>query len=229
MTTGPMSRMPAAALVAVCLVMALGGQAGADALVGGASGVDTNRAIGRAASSYLTGLKTFAAAALWNRTDPLLHNYYESVPLDEQLYMLTTIAAVQALDPHAVQTYYVGAWILARNERIGDGLAMARRGVEANPDAGVLWAGYAQMLLLYSDDIREAVSAGEMALDDRMQWTDPVEQANSYAALMGVFRASGRTDLEAKARAKIVDVERVAGEALGAEDHDHDGDGVPDH
>lgn len=221
--------MRVAALVAVCLALALVGQAAADALVADTSSVTTNRAIGRAASSYLTGLKTFAAAALWNRTDPVLHNYYANVPLDDQLYMLTTIAAVQALDPHAVQSYYIGSWILARNDRVDDGVAMARRGVEANPDAGVLWTGYAQMLLLYAEDPQGAVRAGERALDDSMQWTDPVEQVNAYAALTGVFKMGGRPDLEARARDRIVELEHEAGEALGAEDHDHDGDGVADH
>lgn len=229
MTSGSRTRAHAVMLVAACLVTALAGQAGADALAANASGVETNRAIGRAASSYLTGLTTFAAAALWNRVDPVMHNYYENVPLDQQLYVLSTITAVQALDPHAVQSYYIGSWILARNDRVEDGLAMARHGVEANPESGILWTGYAQMLLLYADNPDEAVRAGEASLDPRMQWTDPVEQVNAYATLTGVFRTGGRPDLVANARARIVEMERDAGQALGAEDHDHDGDGVADH
>jgi len=216
-------------LAAAFVVLALVGQAGADALVADASGADTNRAIGRAASSYLTGLKTFAAAALWNRTDPVFHNYYADVTLEDQLYLLTTIATVQALDPHAVQSYYIGSWILAKNDRLDEGLAMAERGVEANPRAGILLVGLAQMRYLYTDDLEGAVEMASSALRDDTEWTDPMEEANSYLILASILRAGGRDDLAAHAEELLIRVEEEHGEELGFEDHDHDDDGVQDH
>lgn len=217
------------ALAAACLVVGLLGQAGADALVADASGVATNRAIGRAASSYLSGLKTFAAAALWNRMEPVFHNYYGGVALEDQRYMLTTIAAVQALDPHAVQSFYIGSWVLAQNDRLEEGIAMAERGVEANPRAGILRVGLAQMRMLMKDDLDGAVEMAERALADDTLWTDPIEQANAYLAMRAIFESAGRHDLAASADELLLRVEADHGDELDFENHDHDGDGEQDH
>lgn len=227
--TGRRTSALVVATVVVCLLLALGGQAMADSLVSEASGVDTNRAIGRAAGSYLTGLRTFAAAALWNRIDPLMHFYYEGVSLEDQLYMLSTIAAVQALDPKAAQSYYVGEWLLVQNDRVADGMAMARRGVENNPNSGIVLVGYAQLMSLYGGDTAEMISVGERALGDDVEWADAAEQINAYASLGAIFRKAGRADLDSAVQAKIVVIESQMDPSAAPVDHDHDGDGVPDH
>lgn len=203
--------------IVLCLLLALGGQALADGLVPDASGAATNQAVGQAASSYLTGIRTFAAAVLWNRIDNLVDNYYSGVSLNDQRYMLTTIAVVQELDPKAVPSYYVGSWLLANNDRLEDGLAMAERGVEANPDAGVLRVSLAQLLQLYTDDMDRAVELAESALSDDMAWDDSIQQANGYLTARAVFEAAGRDDLaetaQAMADAVVIDP---------ADIHEHD-------
>jgi len=186
--------------IALCLVLALGGQALADSLVPDASGAATNRAVGKAASSYLTGIKTFAAAVLWNRIDTLLDNYYSGVSLEDQRYMLTTIAVVQELDPTAVQSYYVGSWLLANNDRLDEGLAMGERGIEANPTAGVLRVSLAQLLQLNTNDMDRAVELAESALSDDMVWENGSQQATGYLIARAVFTAAGRDDLAATAQ-----------------------------
>lgn len=224
-------RTPALLVVAagLCLLLALCGQAMADALVSDASGADTTRAIGRAANSYLTGLRTYAAAALWNRIDSLMHGYYSGVGLDDQRYMLSTIAVVQALDPTAVQAYYVGEWLLVKNGRVADGMAMARSGVDNNPQSGIVLTGYAQLLSLYGDDASQTVSMAERAIGSDIHWTDATEQLNAYAALGTVFRTAGRADLDSVVQAKMVSIESQMDPLTAPVDHDHDGDGVPDH
>lgn len=219
------------ALIVGLLVLALAGQAGADAIVSGASGTSTNRAVGRAASSYLTGLKVVAAAALWNRADPIMHRYYKHVPLQQQGFIMTSIALVQTLDPHLVQSYYTGSWILIQNGAIEEGIAMAERGVEANPDAGILWINLAQLRQLYGDDSEGAVEAGQVVLAraQDMQWTDLVEKHNAYPILGAIFRQAGRDDLNDVVQAELAVLDAEAGDDLTSEDHDHDHDGKPDH
>lgn len=215
-------------VVAAFLVMALGGQAVADR-VADASGADTTAAVGRAASSYLTGIRTYAAAALWNRIDPLMHNYYEGVPFEDLRYALTTIAVVQWLDPHAADSYYTGSWMLIGNDRVEDGIAMAERGVEHNPNAGLLAMNLAQIRMLQQDDLEGAVKVGKTALEPDTVWTDPLEQHNALLILVSVFRAAGRDDLVVVAQEQITQAIAEEPEAFEHMDHDHDGDGVPDH
>ncbi len=217
------------AAAALCLAVALGGQAWGDALATGASGTATNAAVGRAASAYAAGARTFTAAVLWNRIDPLLHRYYGGVGLSDQRYMLSTLALVQALDPQFINAYYVGSWILVRNDRVAEGVDMARRGVEANPSSGLLRMNLAQVLMLYAEDLDGALEAALPALGDDIEWADGFEKHDSYAVLGSVFRAAGRADLDAIVQAEILRIDEELGDALGPGAHDHDGDGVPDH
>lgn len=223
------SRMLLLGAIAACLVLALGGQAVGDALVPDASGADTNRAVGRAASSYLLGIRRFGAAVLWNRLDPIMHGYYGGTALEDMRYMLSSIAAIQALDPESVQSYYVGSWILIQNGRTKEGMEMAERGVAANPDAGILRVNLAQLRMLYADDLPGAVEMAETALGPDLRWTDVVEQHDAYPILGAIFRVAGRSDLEAQTQAALERMDEEAGDAIGEEGHDHDNDGAPDH
>ncbi len=217
------------AAIAVCLALALGGQAMADSLAVGASGGDTADAVGRAASSYLGGIRRYAAAVLWNRVDPVFHSYYSGMPLSEQRYMLGTIAVVQELDPELSDSYYVGSWILIGNGLEDEGMAMAKRGVEANPMSGIVLVNYAQLLQLYGDDRQLMLEMAERAIGSDVQWKDHTEQANAYAALRAVFQAAGRDDLAAFVVSEIEYLEALPEDAGGSMEHDHDHDGVPDH
>lgn len=216
-------------VVVVCLALALGGQAMADSLVPEASAAETNEALGRAASSYLTGIKTYAAAALWNRIHPVMHGYYSGIPIGEQRYMLSTISLVIALDPHQEQGYSVGCWILAENGRIEDAMRMAEEGVEANPTSGLLLSNLAQMEYLYGDGLDTAVVIAERALDDDVEWLDALQQHQWYPLLGDIFRQAGRDDLDAVVQERLEQLDEELGDELSPEEHDHDHDGVPDH
>ncbi|PKQ29104.1 MAG: hypothetical protein CVT60_07060, partial [Actinobacteria bacterium HGW-Actinobacteria-10] len=100
------------------LALLFAGQFGADRMAVGTSPVETGLAVGRATFAYLSGLRIFAAQVLWNRIEPLFHEYYEAVPLREQLYMLPTLNAVNMLDPQFQQPYYIAPWILARQGEV---------------------------------------------------------------------------------------------------------------
>lgn len=216
-------------LAAVLVAMTLGGQAVTDSLAVGASGADTTEAVGRAASSYLTGMRSYAAAALWNRLDPLMHGYYSSVALNDQRYMVSTIALVEWLDPHLEFAYPVGSWILAQNDRIEEGLAMSRRGVEANPASGLLLSNHAQLVYLFEHDITSAAEIAETALGEDIQWLDAYEKHHWYPILGDIFRQAGRDDLDAIVQDELARLDVELEGQLSPEEHDHDHDGVPDH
>jgi len=222
------SAAPVVALV-LALVLALGGQAMTDRLAPGAGSAATGRAVGQATLSYVSGLRTFVAAVLWMRLEPTLHGFYNGVPLEQQRYMLSTTAAVQALDPNLQQPFYIGAWILARNDRADEALAMAERGVRENPDAGLLLTNLAEIQMLYADDLPGAVETAQTALGPEVVWLDFFEQHNAYPVLGAIFRAAGRDDLDAIVQAELERMDAELGDQLPADAHDHDGDGTPDH
>lgn len=221
----------AAAAIVLCLVLALGGQAMADALVPDASGRETNAAVGRAASSYLTGVKRYAAAALWNRIDPIMHRYYLGDPLGDMRYMLSSIAMVEALDPGFTQSYYVGSWILIQNDRLDDGLRMAQRGVREVPTSGLLLANLAQIQYLFAEDNDGALDTALAALEPAVEWTSASEQYDGYVVFRDVFKAAGRADLVSRMDADLarLDAEIESNPNEADHEHDHDNDGVPDH
>lgn len=210
-------RSRALAALAVCLVLALGGQAVADALVPSASGAATDAAVGRAASSYLTGLRSYVAAAMWNRIDPLLHRYYDGVALDDQRYMLSTIAIVEWLDPHTVRAFSLGAWLLVRNDRVQQGIAMAEDGLKNNPNDAIAFASLAQILWLYGDK-QQAYDVAERAMGDEVVWPGPNESYSWLAMLHDMFEKQGNQTLAAEATSRMKYLEEKHGSSLGASD-----------
>ncbi len=142
---------PLIALVALGLVLIIAGQMGAGALAPAEEGSAVESA-GRAGFAYLTGVRTFAAAVLWNRLDPIFHDYYEEVPLGEQLSLLPMVRMVNWLDPQFVDGYYISAWILSQRGEVEQAYEIASEGVENNPDSGVLRTSYAQILYLNGED-----------------------------------------------------------------------------
>lgn len=226
---GRSRRAVIAIAIAGCLALALGGQAVADSLVPEASGEETGRAVGQATLSYASGLRRYAGDLLWARMEPLLHNYYDDVRLEDQLYVLSTTALVEWLDPELIEPYYISAWILAENDAVDEGLGLARRGVEANPGSGLLRMNLAQLLMLHEGDLSAAVEMAESALGADIWWTDRMEQHNAYPILGSIFRAGGREDLYAFVQAELERLDRDYADELQDVEHDHDHDGHPDH
>lgn len=215
--------------LAIGLTLILGGQAAAGALVEDASGAQTARSVGRAASSYLSGVKTFVAAALWNRIDPVMHGYYSGASLGEQRYMLSSLALVMALDPQQTQAYPIGSWILADNDRVADALEIAVRGVEENPRSGLALSNLAQMQFLYGEGLSAASVTAERALSEDVVWLDALEQHQWYPILGDICRRAGRDDLDAVVQAELARLDEEHFGELGEVEHDHDHDGEPDH
>lgn len=219
-----------AVLILALVCMVLVGQALADsALPSGPQGFSPGQSVGRAGFAYLTGLRVFGAQVLWNRIEPIFHEYYGDVPLEEQTYMLTTFNLVTLLDPQFDQPYYVGPWILARAGHEQAAIELASKGVKNLPDSGLLRAAYAQILLLFSKDLDSAVEQADIVMSDTVVWSDAVEQHDAYGSVRAVYIKAG---LEAKASEVLRRIELLdsqLGDQLGDESHDHDGDGEPDH
>ncbi|GAV31523.1 MAG: hypothetical protein QMD76_08425 [Anaerosomatales bacterium] len=218
-------RVLAVALGACFLALAFLGQLAGETVFPSAERTTTTRVVARAGWSYLGGLRTFAAAVMWNRIEPIFHSYYRDVPLDEQRYMLPWIALVTSLDPSLLDPWYVGSWIVARNGKVEEGVALARKGMEANPRSGLLAASYAQMLYLFHHDAKGALSYAEMALGPEMSWRSLEEQFEAYAFVRDILRANG---LEAEARdveARMREIgARIEAGEDAANEHHHDGE-----
>lgn len=217
-------------LVGLLLVaLLITAQFATDRMAVGADSVETGQAMGRATFAYLSGLRIFVAQVLWNRIEPLFHEYYEGVPLREQMYMLPTLNAVNLLDPQFTQPYYIAPWILARQGEVSSALEVAERGVTNNPDSGQLRTSYAQVSAIYGEDIDLALEQARIAASDRMIWLDDIEKHDSYQVLRSIHKQAGDT---AGADAILVEIERLdaaIGDQLPPGSHDHDGDGQPDH
>lgn len=224
-------RRPALVLVsvAVLLVLVLAGQSLADTLLADASFTTTGEAMGRAGFAYLTGIRTFAAAVIWNRIDPIYHEYYGDLPLSDQTQSLPMIKLVTLLAPDFEDAYSVGAWIVVQRGLVDEGIELAKQGVENNPASGILRTNYAQILWAFADDQEEALKQADIAFSEEVVWRDLFEQHNSYAILRTLFKDNGEIE---KSEAVMAEIERLdieIGDDMPAGSHDHDGDGVPDH
>lgn len=188
----------------------------------------TGRAMGRAGFAYLGGLRTFAAAVLWNRIDPVFHEHYDGVPLAEQRYMIPTLQAVTLLDPQFTQAYYLSSFMVGRMVGAQAGIELAREGVRNNPDSGLMHSNLAQ--LLYTRD--KAANRAEIlqhinnTLAPSAVWQNDDERFEGYIVVARMLETMGFPD-EAAQVDDVLDRMRAAG--LGEGDHDHDGDGTQDH
>ncbi len=182
MTT--LSRTPArVGLVVVLLLAVVLAQNAAAALAPTGASAETGRLMGRAGFAYLSGIRTFAAAVLWNRLDPQFHLYYEDRSLSENTQLLPTIRLVQALDPQFVQSYYNAAWIVAKRGDFETARGLALQGIENNPRSGLLRASYIQLLL--QDDkekhVDELAVHADAGTGESTVWADDAEKYEGYA------------------------------------------------
>jgi hypothetical protein len=212
---------PALVAIAIGLVLLLGaGLVAPTVTPTDANGRATGAALGSTGFAYLTGLRTFVAAVLWNQTEPEFHQFYNGVVIDKQLFLLPTLRVVTWLDPQFVQAYYVAQWIVARNGKHKEAFALTQEGIRANPHSGILLASYAQMLFLYSD-IASAHKAALRALEPDVKWADALEQWQNYEVLSAVFKKAGDTAnmklVEAKRKELNAEAAKVAAQRGAAE------------
>jgi hypothetical protein len=190
-------------------------------------------AVGRAAFSYLSGIRAFIAYALWNRIEPLEHRYYENRSLAKSYYVIPTMRIVTLLKPDFTPPYYILPWILAENGKTTDAKALASEGVANNPHSGLLLVSYAQLLALKLNDWPGAVPYADRAMRADTYWADDTERWQSLRIAEDVFTRAGQTE-KAKALAASLDaLSAQIGAAPPADasgnTHDHNGDGIPDH
>jgi hypothetical protein len=187
--------------IVLALVLVLGGQALADVAAPDVpNGALTGQAMGRAGFAYLTGLRQFAAALLWNRLEPQMHAYYGGdIGLGKMTFMLPNIKAIVTLDPQFVEAYYVAPEILIEsgqqpgvtpNEaavRLQTGLDLAREGAENNPKSGIALSSYAELLFTRGKDLQAALPYALAALRPDVVWRTDEEQWDECAALRDIF------------------------------------------
>lgn len=222
------------AAFALSIAAVLGGQALTDARTAAAARAGAGATVGRAAFSYLSGLRALVAYQLWNRIEPIDHQYYQGVMLDQSYYMIPTARIVMVLKPDFPEPYYILPWVLARNGKIGPALELAAEGVDANPRSGLLIMSYAQVLAVVAQDWSKAAALSDRALGTDVVWTDDTQKWQSLRVAEEIYRRDGQTGkADALGRmldelSKRIDAASASPDALGNA-HDHNGDGVPDH
>lgn len=192
------------------------------------TGSDTGGALGRAGFAYLGGLRTFAAAVLWNRLDPIFHEHYNGVPLAEQRFAIPSLHLVTLLDPQFTQAYYLSSYMVGRMVGAEQGIELAREGVRNNPDSGLMHSNLAQLLYMQDktanrEEILEHITK---TLDEKTVWANDDERFEGYIITARMLETMGFPEDAARIDAVL---ERMRQAGLGQGDHDHDGDGVQDH
>lgn len=203
----------AAVLIALSVVLA--GQWAADAAAPDVPNAAlTGQAMGRAGFAYLTGLRQAAAALLWNRLDPQMHEYYGGhIGLGHMAFMLPNIKVITILDPQFIEGYYVGPEILILSgklpgtsaalakTRLQSGLDLAKEGVTNNPKSGILLISYAQFLWNDGGDLKGAVALAERAMAKDIVWRWDDEEFDSMALAADIFKKAGMPERAAAAMA----------------------------
>lgn len=110
----------------------------------------------------LGGLRSVAAAYAWLKVDRLHDEFYGTLSKKEDelipLYRITTW-----LDPHIVDAYYVGSYMLYKVNRPDEGWRFALEGLRMNPDSAEMELNVGQLALIYRKDYKAAVTHLERA------------------------------------------------------------------
>lgn len=224
----------ATAAVLLALALVLGGQSLADATARNApNGALTGQAVGRAGFAYLTGLRKFAAALLWNRLDPQMHKYYGGdIGLGKMTFLLPNMKAIVSLDPQFVDAYYVAPEVLIDSglepgvttaeaaRRLRAGLDLAAEGVAKNPKSGLLLTSCAQLLATYGKDFKDALVYADASLAPDVIWRTDEEQWDQFALMRAIFRKAGDTAREAQVNAVMAAIDANPNATKNPVDHD---------
>lgn len=208
------------ALIAAALlvIVLLGGQAltSASAPPGGLA--STGRVVGQTSFAYLGGLRTFAAAVLWNRLEPLFHGYYGDRSVDALVQFLPTMRLVQILDPQFEQSYYNSSFILARRDMVDEALTIAREGIKNNPRSGLLLANYAQLLLMQDKqaNLPEMLRLADRGVQPDILWANTDDQFEGYGIFRTVYNLAGNQHMVDALR-NAQDILTKQGAGLGIE------------
>lgn len=227
---GDASKLRVAVIAMLLLAVIVLGQATASVVAPASSGGDASRAIGRAGFAYVTGLRTFAAAVLWNRLEPQFHSYYDGRnSVGELKFMLPTLYLVVTLDPQFAQAYYTSSFIVFKSVSRDAGIALAQEAVDRNPTSGFLRSNLVQLLFLQDQEKnRPKVMAqiGKVISPDT-SFADATEEFETLANILPPLRVYG--DPRAEPVAAYLSQLKAQHPELSSGDHDHDGDGKQDH
>lgn len=214
--TSPL-RLVAVALALVIVLFAGQALSAASAPAGGIA--STGRVMGQTGFAYLGGLRTFAAAVLWNRLEPLFHGYYAGREVSQLKEFLPTMRLVQALDPQFEQAYYNAAWIVAKRGSIEDAVAVSAEGIANNPDSGLLHANYVQILMMQDrkKNLDKAYKSAVFGIGPKARWASADDQYEGYAIFRTVFKLKGDTATVAKINAVLAQLS-AKGAKPGRED-----------
>ena len=197
-----------AIVVGFLLVTLLGAQAAANASAPEGAATSTGRAIGQAGFAYLAGLRTFAAAVLWNRLDPQYHLYYRGVAFKNQIQMLPTLRIIQALDPQFQQAYYNAAFILAERGDFTEAISVAEEGVRNNPNAGLMRANLVQVLIMQDKvkNLARALEVARVGIGPNMKFNNLDDEFESYVSFRTPFQIAKDTATVAAINRKLAEL-----------------------
>lgn len=156
----------------------------------------TGRVIGQTGFAYLGGLRTFAAAVLWNRLEPIFDGYYHTFDQNFAVF-LPTMRLVLMLDPQFQQAYYVTAFWLLRNNRVPDAIQVAEEGLRNNPTSGLMRANLAQVLFIGGDGTvtPRMLQLASEGIGPDVTWANSDDQFEGYGIFRAIFDKAGRKDI----------------------------------
>jgi hypothetical protein len=192
-----LSHTPAArAVLAIVLLFAvlLGAQALAAANAPSGGIASTGRLLGQTSFAYLGGLRTFAAAILWNRLDPIFDGYYGQFDKHFAVF-LPTMRLVTMLDPQFEQSYYVASYWLGRFGHYDEALDVAREGLRNNPRSGLLRANLVQILFIHdrAKNLPQLLRIAREGIGPDVTWANSDDQFEGYGIFAAVFHRAGDT------------------------------------
>ncbi len=195
-------------LLAIVLLVTLlmGAQALADASAPAGGVAATGRLIGQTGFAYLGGLRTFAAAVLWNRLDPIFDGYYGGFDSSFGVF-LPSMRLVQMLDPQFQQSYYVTSFWLERTHHTEQALALAQEGLRNNPQSGFMRANLVQVLLIQDKkrNLPRMLQLSREGVGPNATWDNVDDQFEGYGTFAVVFDLAGdKTTFAAIRRAQRI-------------------------
>jgi hypothetical protein len=201
------------ALVCVVLALLVGAQYVAQQSLPTGGYTATGLALGQTGWAYLGGLRTFAAAVLWNPLDEQFHRYYGGALDSNFKVFMPTIRLVQVLDPHFEQSYYVAAYELAQAGYMPEALKVAREGVDNNPLSGRLRSNYIQILLIQDKkkNLPLAVEQAKAGIQPDMTFTSGDNKFEAYGVFKSVFNMAGEKDLARQVAAEQAKIQTEGG------------------
>ncbi len=112
---------------------------------------------------FLGGLRSAAAAYLWLKVDRIHDEYYGEI-LEKEQELAPLYRLVTWLDPHLVDAYYVGSYMLYKFKRPEEGWRFAQEGLRINPDSWKMELNVGQLALFYRNDPQTAIPHLKRAL-----------------------------------------------------------------